>query len=361
LDLRFEIETEDSSCKGRIGKFQTRHGEIETPVFMPVGTQGSVKGLDHQDVKNIGFDIMLANTYHLMLRPGEDIIKEMGGLHSFIGWDGSILTDSGGYQVFSMSDLCKITEEGVRFASHIDGTRYLLSPERAVGLQESLGSDIAMAFDEPVNPKSSLEYTVTASDRSTRWAKRCIDARTDENQALFGITQGGFHAELRKKSADEIVSLPFDGYAIGGLSVGESKKIMMEMIEVTQPHLPKEKPRYLMGVGTPDDIVQAVKRGVDMFDCVMPTRNARNGTLFTSVGKVVIKNAAHAKDESALDPECGCYTCKNHSRSYLRHLFMAGELTALRLNTIHNLAYYKKLIEQIKAHIRAGTLNEFTP
>ncbi len=328
---------------------------------MPVGTQGSVKGLDHTDVTNIGFDIMLANTYHLMLRPGEEIIKELGGLHSFIGWNGSILTDSGGYQVFSMSDLCKITEEGVRFASHIDGTRYLLSPERAVELQESLGSDIAMAFDEPVNPKSSLEYTITASDRSTRWAKRCIDARTDENQALFGITQGGFHTELRKKSADEIVALPFDGYAIGGLSVGESKKTMMEMIEVTEPHLPKEKPRYLMGVGTPDDIVQAVKRGVDMFDCVMPTRNARNGTLFTSAGKVVIKNAAHAKDESPLDPECDCHTCKNYSRAYLRHLFMAGEISALRLNTLHNLAYYKKLIEQIKAHIRAGTLNGFTP
>jgi queuine tRNA-ribosyltransferase len=237
----------------------------------------------------------------------------------------------------------------------------MLSPERAVEIQESLGSDIAMAFDEPVKPGSSFEYTLTASDRSTRWAKRCIEARTAENQALFGITQGGFHADLRKKSADEIVALPFDGYAIGGLSVGESKQTMMEMIEITEPHLPKEKPRYLMGVGTPDDIVEAVKRGVDMFDCVMPTRNARNGTLFTSVGKVVIKNAVHARDENPLDPDCDCHTCLHYSRTYLRHLFMAGEISALRLNTIHNLAYYKKLIEEIKKQIRAGTLNEFSP
>jgi queuine tRNA-ribosyltransferase len=356
MNLNFTIKGSDTSSKGRIAAFTTTHGVLETPVFMPVGTQATVKTLDPYEVSALGFKIILSNTYHLFLRPGHSTIKELGGLHGFMKWDGAILTDSGGYQVFSLNDLVKITDEGASFASHLDGTRHMLTPELAVEIQEALGSDIAMVLDEPVAPDVPLERAMDALRRTTMWAKRCFEARTRNDQAMFGITQGGFDENLRKLSAEQIVSLPFDGYAIGGLSVGESKEVMNAMVDCVEPYLPKDKPRYLMGVGTPDDLVRLVARGVDMFDCVMPTRNARNGTLFTSQGKVSIKNAQYARDESPLDPECDCSTCARFSRAYLRHLFMAGEILALRLNTLHNLAFYKKRMEDIKKAIVDGTL-----
>jgi queuine tRNA-ribosyltransferase len=360
MDLKLEIAHNDPSSKGRIASFTTPHGVVETPVFMPVGTQATVKTLDPEEVRELGFRIILSNTYHLFLRPGHSIIKELGGLHRFMQWDGAILTDSGGYQVFSLSDLVKITDEGASFASHLDGTRHLLTPELSVEIQEALGSDIIMTLDEPVAPEVSRERALDALRRTTLWAKRCLDAKRRDDQAMFGIVQGGFDADLRKMSAQDIAALPFDGYAIGGLSVGESKEIMNAMVDCVEPILPKDKPRYLMGVGTPDDLVRLVARGVDMFDCVMPTRNARNGTLFTSRGKVGVKNAQYARDESPLDPDCACSTCSRFSRAYLRHLFMAGEILALRLNTIHNLAFYKKRIEDIKKAIADGTLGEWS-
>jgi queuine tRNA-ribosyltransferase len=360
MDLKFAVTHEDPSSKGRIASFSTPHGIVETPVFMPVGTQATVKTLDPAEVRDIGFRIILSNTYHLFLRPGHSTIKDVGGLHRFMQWDGAILTDSGGYQVFSLSDLVKITDEGASFASHLDGTRHMLTPELSVEIQEALGSDIIMVLDEPVAPEASRERALDALRRTTLWAKRCLDARRRDDQAMFGIVQGGFDADLRKMSAEDIAALPFDGYAIGGLSVGESKEIMNAMVDCVEPILPKDKPRYLMGVGTPDDLVRLVARGVDMFDCVMPTRNARNGTLFTSLGKVGIKNAQYARDESPLDPDCACSTCSRFSKAYLRHLFMAGEILALRLNTIHNLAFYKKRIEDIKKAIADGTLGEWS-
>lgn len=360
MDLKFQIRREDPSSKGRIGSFRAPHGLIETPVFMPVGTQATVKTLDPEEVRALGFNIILANTYHLYLRPGHSIIKELGGLRGFMGWGGAILTDSGGYQVFSLSDLVKITDEGASFASHLDGTRHMLTPELSVEIQEALGSDIAMVLDEPVAPEVSRERALDALRRTTLWAQRCLTARRGGDQAMFGITQGGFDQDLRKMSAEQIAALPFDGYAIGGLSVGESKEIMNAMVDCVEPVLPKDKPRYLMGVGTPDDLVRLVARGVDMFDCVMPTRNARNGSLFTSLGAVSIKNARYARDESPLDPDCACSTCSRFSKAYLRHLFMAGEILALRLNTIHNLAFYKKRIEEIKKAIAEGTLGEWS-
>ncbi|MBF0169834.1 MAG: tRNA guanosine(34) transglycosylase Tgt [Nitrospinae bacterium] len=355
--LNFRVTATDPTSKGRRGSFVTPHGVIETPVFMPVGTQGTVKTLGPDDVTRLGFGLALANTYHLYLRPGHETIRDLGGLHRFMGFDGALLTDSGGYQVFSLKDLRKITEEGVAFASHLDGSRHLLTPEGSIGIQEALGADIIMAFDEPVAPEMNIAYAKEASDRSTRWAERCLAARTRHaDQALFGITQGGFDAELRRQSAQEITSLGFDGYAIGGLSVGESREVMGAMIDASEPFLPVDRPRYLMGVGTPDDLVRCVARGVDMFDCVMPTRNARNGTLFTSEGKFSIKNARFATDPGPLDPACDCYTCATFSRAYLRHLFTANEILGLRLNTIHNLAFYRRRIEEIRAAITEGRL-----
>lgn len=338
---------------------RTSHGVIDTPVFMPVGTQASVKTLDPEEVKALGYNIVLANTYHLYLRPGHQTIENLGGLHKFMGYSGSTLTDSGGFQIFSMKDLVKISDNGVTFASHLDGSRHELTPEFAIEIQEALGADIIMALDEMATPDSPEGYAKEASERSTRWGERCLAARTRSDIALFGITQGGFDEKLRQQSAHQIVNLGFDGYAIGGLSVGESKEIMAAMIESVEPVLPKEKPRYLMGVGTPDDLVRCVARGIDMFDCVMPTRNARNGYLFTSQGRVAIKNAQYATDEAPLDPECDCSTCARFSRAYLRHLFMAGEILALRLNTIHNLSFYKRRIEKIKEAIHEGSLGQW--
>lgn len=333
--------------------------EINTPAFMPVGTQATVKTLSPQDVLKAGAEIILCNTYHLYLRPGHKLIEELGGLHKFMNWEKPILTDSGGFQVFSLKGLVKITDSGVKFQSHLDGSSHFITPELAVEIQESLGSDIIMCFDEPAGYPSDLDYLKKASDRTTLWAERCKNAKKNDMAALFGITQGGTNPALREQSAKEIVSIGFDGYAMGGLSVGESASLMLDMVEVTEKFLPENKPRYLMGVGTPEDIVGAVGRGVDLFDCVMPTRNARNGALFTSTGRVNIRNAIHARDASPLDPECPCETCTGYSRAYLRHLFMADELLALRLNTLHNITYYQRLMSRIREEISKGTYASF--
>ncbi len=354
----FEVLHKDKYTSARLGKLKTLHGEITTPVFMPVGTQASVKTLSPQDLKDNDVEIILGNTYHLYLRPGHGIIKELGGLHRFIGWDRPILTDSGGFQVFSHSDLRKINEDGVEFRSYIDGSKHFMTPELSIEIQESLGADIIMIFDEPAPYPSTYEYTLKSTELTTKWAGRCKERHNKEEQLLFGIVQGGIYEDLRQNSVKNIVGIGFDGYAIGGLSVGEDKEQMYKMTGYTAPLLPSDKPRYLMGVGTPEDIVQCVSMGVDMFDCVMPTRNARNGCLFTSNGKVNIRNARFAKDENPLDTNCNCYTCKNFSLAYLRHLFVSDEILSLRLNTIHNIHYYISLMREIRSAIAEDRLSE---
>ncbi len=339
---------------------KTSHGEVKTPVFMPVGTQAAVKTLSPEDLVSVGAEIVLSNTYHLFLRPGHELIRELGGLQKFMNWNGPVLTDSGGFQVFSLAELRKITEEGVAFQSHIDGgARHFITPELAVGIQEALGADIIMAFDECIPYPATRDYAHESLERTLRWARRCKEAKKDEGQALFGIVQGGIYPELRKRSAETLVDIGFDGYALGGLSVGETKPMMHEMIEASAPYLPEDRPRYLMGVGTPEDLLEGVERGIDMFDCVMPTRNARNGTFFTSSGRVVIRNAQYERDRLPIDPECGCYTCGNYTRAYLRHLFNSGEVLALRLGTIHNLYFYLKLMRDIRESIVQGRFREF--
>jgi queuine tRNA-ribosyltransferase len=338
----------------------TSHGEINTPVFMPVGTQATVKTLAPADLVSLGAEIILSNTYHLFLRPGHGLIREFGGLQKFMGWHRPVLTDSGGFQVFSLADLRKITEEGVTFQSHIDGgAKHFITPEYAVEIQEALGADIIMAFDECIPFPATRDYARESLERTIRWAKRCADAKKDTGQALFGIVQGGMYPELRRHSAEALLEIGFDGYALGGLSVGETKPIMYEMVEATMPSLPADKPRYLMGVGTPEDLVEGVDRGIDMFDCVMPTRNARNGTFFTSFGKVVIRNAQYERDKQPVDPECECYTCRNFSRAYLRHLFNANEVLALRLGTVHNVSFYLDLMRKVRSSIEQGRFREF--
>jgi len=326
---------------------------------MPVGTQATVKAMTPEELKEIGVEIILCNTYHLYLRPGHELIKDMGGLHKFMHWDMPILTDSGGYQVFSHSELRKINEEGVWFQSHLDGSRHFLSPKKAIEIQEALGADIIMCFDECTSYPSTYEYTKDSMELTHRWAKRCKEAKGSKTQSLFGIVQGGMFQDLRKESAEAIMRIGFDGYAIGGLSVGEDKVLMYEMIDAVVPYLPYDKPRYLMGVGTPEDLVEGVARGVDMFDCVMPTRNARNGTLFTKRGKLGIRNALFANDINPVEDGCGCYTCKNYSRAYLRHLFAANEILAARLGTTHNLYYYTKLMADIRDAIETDRFQEF--
>jgi len=357
MKFSFELIKTDSSA--RLGRATTPHGSFTTPVFMPVGTKGSVKGLTPEELTATGAEIILANTYHLYLRPGHKLVKDLGGLHGFMNWKGPILTDSGGFQVFSLCKLRKITEEGVQFSSHLDGTRCALTPESAIEIQEALGADIIMPLDECTPYPADREYTVESMNLTHRWARRCKDAKVPNGQALFGIVQGGMYEDLRKESAQSLVDMDFDGYSIGGLSVGEEKGLMKDMIAATVPLLPQDKPRYLMGVGTPEDLVYAVEMGVDMFDCVMPTRNARNGTLFTRFGKLVIKNAQYEKDPQPIDADCGCYTCRNFSRAYLRHLYMAGEMLAPRLNTIHNLYYYGDLMKQMRQAIGDGKFDEF--
>ncbi len=327
----------------------TSRGEINTPVFMPVGTQATVKALSPADLVELGAEIILSNTYHLFLRPGHELIKEFGGVQKFMGWNRPVLTDSGGFQVFSLAELRKITEEGVTFQSPLDGgAKHLITPEFAMEIQEALGADIIMAFDECTPYPATRDYALESHERTIRWARRCRDAKKDTGQALFGIVQGGMHPDLRKQSADALVDIGFEGYAIGGLSVGETKPLMFEMIEATMPSLPADRPRYLMGVGTPEDLLEGVERGIDMFDCVMPTRNARNGTFFTSFGRVVIRNARYERDPQPIDPECGCYTCRNFTRAYLRHLFSAGEILAMRLGTIHNIYFYLDLMRSVR-------------
>jgi len=338
----------------------TAHGEVTTPVFMPVGTQATVKTLSPEDLVSIGAEIILSNTYHLFLRPGHGLIRDFGGVQKFMGWNRPVLTDSGGFQVFSLAELRKITEEGVTFQSPIDGgAKHLITPEYAVEIQEALGADIIMAFDECTPYPATRDYAHESLERTLRWAKRCAAAKKATGQALFGIVQGGTYPDLRKRSAEALVDIGFDGYAIGGLSVGETKPLMYEMIEATVPSMPGDKPRYLMGVGTPEDLVEGVDRGIDMFDCVMPTRNARNGTFFTSFGRVVIRNAQYERDHQPIDPGCGCYTCRNFTRAYLRHLFNANEVLALRLGTIHNLFFYLDLMRSVRTSIGQGTFREF--
>ncbi|OGV96932.1 MAG: tRNA guanosine(34) transglycosylase Tgt [Nitrospinae bacterium RIFCSPLOWO2_02_FULL_39_110] len=354
----FKVLHKDKNTNARLGILKTGHGEVATPVFMPVGTQASVKALSPHDLKDNNVEIILGNTYHLYLRPGHDIIKRLGGLQRFIGWDKPILTDSGGFQVFSHSDLRKIREEGVEFKSYIDGSRHFMTPEYSIEIQESLGADIIMTFDEPVPYPSTYEYTLKSTELTARWARRCKERHNKKGQLLFGIVQGGVYEDLRRRSIEDIVGIGFDGYAIGGLSVGEKKCLMYEVAEYTSPLLPFDKPRYLMGVGTPDDIVRCISIGIDMFDCVIPTRNARNGCLFTSDGKVVIKNSKYVSDDNPLDPLCDCYTCRNFSRGYLRHLFVSNEILSYRLNTIHNIHYYMNLIKNIREAIAANRFSE---
>ncbi len=352
MAIKFELIKECKHTKARVGKITTPHGVIHTPVFMPVGTQATVKAMAPKDLTEIGAEIILSNTYHLYLRPGHELVKEAGGLHSFMNWDGSILTDSGGFQVFSLNTLNKITEDGVEFRSHIDGSKHFFSPEHAIGVENALGADIIMAFDECAPYPCDHAYARSAMDRTHRWAARSKAAhQRPHDQALFGIVQGSTFADLRQESAKQLVDLDFPGYAVGGLSVGEPKPLMYDMLEVTVPLLPREKPRYLMGVGTPDCLMEGTIRGIDMFDCVLPTRIARNGTALTSRGKVVVRNAAYARDFSPLDPECDCYTCQNFSRAYLRHLIKAGEILGLHLITVHNLRYLIRLMAGLRQAI----------
>lgn len=358
--IRFELIKECKQSGARLGKLHTPHGVIETPIFMPVGTQATVKAMTPEELKDIEAQIILSNTYHLYLRPGHELVEKAGGLHKFMNWDRPILTDSGGFQVFSLGDLRKITEEGVEFRSHLDGSKHFLSPEKAIEIENALGADIIMAFDECAPYPADHKYVKNSLERTTRWAKRCKDAhKKPDSQALFGIVQGGMHRDLREQSAAEITALDFPGYAIGGLSVGEPKPLMYEVLEYTTPLLPADKPRYLMGVGSPDDLLEGVLRGVDMFDCVLPTRIARNGTAMTSVGKVVIKNAKYFDDFSPLDENCDCYTCRNYTKAYLRHLYKADEILSSRLMTYHNLRFLIKLMEQARQAILEDRFLDF--
>jgi queuine tRNA-ribosyltransferase len=353
--MEFRLLATDRTTGARRGRLTTRQGTVETPVFMPCGTQATVKTLDPRDLHEEGWELILCNTYHLSLRPGHEVIKGLGGLHRFMGWDRAILTDSGGYQVLSLSALRTITEEGVAFQSHLDGSRHFLSPEKAMEVQLALGADILMALDECPPRSAEYDYHQSSMERTIRWAERCRAAHPGDEPPLFGIVQGGTYLNLRSCSAEATRRIHFTGYALGGLGIGEGSARMYAVVAHTTALLPGDAPRYLMGVGTPQDIVQAVARGVDMFDCVLPTRNARNGTLFTGTGRINIKGAAHARDERPLDPDCACYTCRHFSRAYLRHLYVADEILGLRLNTIHNLHYYAELMRQARQAIEAGT------
>jgi queuine tRNA-ribosyltransferase len=384
--LEFDIKKRDGSA--RAGSIHTSRGLINTPAFMPVGTNATVKSMNQDELKELGAEIILSNTYHLYLRPGHETIKQLGGLHRFMNWQGPILTDSGGFQVFSLSPLRKITDEGVAFRSHLDGSLHFLTPELVMQIQAALGSDIAMAFDECTPYPATREYALKSLQLTTKWARRCKESLevqkresaevkevmksrsevvtsslprflTPSLPRLFGIVQGSVYADLRKQSAEELIELDFDGYAVGGLSVGEPKELMYEMINYTTPFLPHDRPRYLMGIGDLLDVLEAVAAGFDMFDCVMPTRNARNGTLFTSQGRISIKREEFKKDRGPLDPNCGCYTCRNHSRAYLRHLFMNREILSMRLNTLHNLHFYLDFFRKVRGAIGNGVFVKF--
>lgn len=358
--VTYELIKKSSNTNGRLGRVHTPHGVIDTPVFMPVGTQATVKAMTPEELKSIGAQIVLSNTYHLHMRPGEKLIEKAGGLHKFMNWDRSILTDSGGFQVFSLSNLRDIKEEGVTFRSHIDGSKHFISPEKAIEIQNALGADIIMCFDECLPHPCEEQYAKESLNRTIRWAKRCKESHTNiEKQSLFGIIQGGMYKSLREKSVKEMTEIDFPGYSIGGLSIGEPKPIMYDVLDWTVHLLPENKPRYLMGVGSPDCLIEGAIRGIDMFDCVLPTRIARNGTVFTSNGKLVIRNAEYAEDLKPLDEECGCYTCKNYSRAYIRHLFKAKEILGPRLTTIHNLHFLIKLMDNVRIAIKDDNLLKY--
>jgi len=370
--VHFDFRVTYTDGGARRGIMTTPHGVVETPAFMPVGTQGAVKGVTHRDLEALGAQILLSNTYHLYLRPGDDLIARRGGLHKFIGWSKPILTDSGGYQVFSMAARRTIEEQGAHFRSHLDGSAHLLTPEKAADIQAQLGSDIAMVLDECLAHPATEEQARASMARTVRWARRGRDrflairdgsardvTATNGGQAQFGIVQGGVFPQLREESARETVAIGFEAYAIGGLSVGEPTDLMYEIVAKTTPCLPMDRPRYLMGTGTPDDLVESVARGIDLFDCVLPTRNARNGQLFTSEGRINIKNARYAEDDRPPDPECRCYTCRTCSRAYLRHLFQAGEINASTLNTLHNLNFYLDTLRRIRESVTFGRFESF--
>jgi queuine tRNA-ribosyltransferase len=355
----FTLHNRSTECAARCGEVRTRHGTFQTPIFMPVGTQATVKAVTPENLVELGAEIILANTYHLFLRPGHELIRELGGLHRFMNWDHPILTDSGGFQIFSLRELAKITEEGAGFRSHLDGSSLFLSPEDAVAVQEALGSDIMMCLDTCIPYPADRNETLAATELTSRWANRSRAAQKQTGQLLFGIVQGGMYPDLRALAVEQLLDIGFDGYALGGLSVGESRELMLEITEHTARLLPQEYPIYLMGVGTPEDLVESVYRGVDMFDCVMPTRNARNGMLFTSRGRVVIKNSRYNNDPRPPDESCGCYTCRNYSRAYLRHLYMSREILAYHLNTIHNLYYFVGLMRSMRKAIEDDTFLQF--
>jgi queuine tRNA-ribosyltransferase len=358
----FKLIHKDKSSKARCGKLTTAHGEINTPVFMPVGTQGTVKAISNAELKTIGAEIILGNTYHLYLRPGLDVIKKAGGLHKFMGWSMPILTDSGGYQVFSLAKLRKLTEDGAEFSSHIDGAKHTLTPEKAMEIQRTLGSDIVMTFDECVHYPAARDYVEQSLELTTRWAKRSKDyfkGSSEKKQLLFGIVQGGTYLDLRKKAVNDLVKIGFDGYAIGGVSVGEPGNLIYEIAEYTAALLPEDKARYLMGVGMPCDILEAIARGVDMFDCVVPTRNGRNGQAFTFDGDIQLRNAQYKEDFGPIEESCECYACRNHTRSYIRHLFNTEEILGLRLVSLHNLHFYVRLMKLSRQAILEDRFNVF--
>lgn len=357
--ITYELIKQCPHTEARAGRIHTPHGSFDTPIFMPVGTQASVKTLAPEELKEMGAGIILSNNYHLFLRPGSKLVKEAGGLHKFMNWDRAILTDSGGFQVFSLGDLRKISEEGVTFRSHIDGSKKFLSPEIATQSQMDLGADIIMAFDECVPYPADFKYTRESMELTLRWAQRCKDTMTNPNQGLFGIVQGGMYKDLRIECANRLVDMDFPGYAVGGLSVGEPKELMYEMLDITLEHLPQNKARYLMGVGTPDCLVEGVMRGIDMFDCVYPTRVARNGTAMTWNGRLVIKNAQYEHDFHPIDEHCNCYTCRNYSRAYIRHLVRVNEIFGLRLLTIHNLHFLIDFMRQMRQSIMEDRFPEF--
>ena len=357
--IKYELLHVDKNSGARRGVIHTPHGDIQTPIFMPVGTQATVKSMTPEELVENGAQIILANTYHLYLRPGDKLVKEAGGLHKFMRWDKPILTDCGGFQVFSLSDLRTISEEGVEFRSYLDGSKHFFSPEKVMEIEENLGADIIMSFDECCPYPSTYEYTKNSMERTTRWAVRCKEAHTNDIQGLFGIIQGGFYKDLRKNSVEDLKSLDFPGYAIGGISVGEPKEEFIDILKYTAPLMPENKPRYLMGVGSPDYLIEAALAGIDMCDCVLPTRLARHGTALTSKGKVVIRNNEYAKDWNKLDEECDCYTCENYTRAYLRHLIKCNEILGMRLISLHNLRFLTRLMEKVRENIENDSLLEF--
>ncbi len=358
--LSFRLIHQDQSCPARNGELTTPRGVVSTPVFMPVGTVGTVKAIDPEELTAMGYGLILGNTYHLMLRPGTQVVKDHGGLHNFMGWPGAILTDSGGYQVFSLAALRKISEEKVTFRSHIDGLACELSPESAIDIQQDLGSNIMMVLDECPPHDAEKQYHSDSMARTTRWARRCLEARSPQGGALFGIVQGGMHLDLRKQHLEELAALPFDGLALGGLSVGEGPEQMDRIVAAMGPTMPENRPRYLMGVGLPQDIIRAVGHGIDMFDCVVPTRNARNGQLFTWDGPIQIRHAIHTRDTEPVDPNCACPACRRFSRAYLRHLYQANEILGVRLNTLHNLTFYAELMGRIRKAIAADDYDRWS-